>query len=920
MSQFWNLKHHTPQRPGPADKAQDQGPPGGFDLKEKESEPTFEVDFSVIGNSLGEFCNKNPVSSPTQTTSTNTEQSLAYLEVGQPGNFEVKQHDLSYRLETQREQEQVHDSPQASLVMLDEPMPEMMSGHPALQDLFVSEVLKGSNVLAGSTAVDSFDANSKAQSQENSLNTNGETQAALSNGVTRIASNPSENIVDGKAISGEKTQILPEIVALQKITSQTTAAPPEKTLKVEENVTLSETRVESKQKAGQVQIEPNLETSTIKVKPVIPQSFLMAQSQAPDFVRLKNRNRDVRMILPFFVVAFVIFASGLLIQLKRQGVIPQFDFKEMSLQKFIALIDHGFKFENPDDTQSLKTFLPTNSKALSAKKIAKDVKKIAAKKSTQADRKKPAESKSQEFELENRLELSQVLTRPVSRYSESNKILLPLIDVNMALDRVQPRRVLVLLRNLPSSFAVNDSFENTALRELTARYYMQVGAYQKALVLFRQACPDPGESSDVEVCLHAARSLAVMESFSEAGKIISALIPRIDGPKSQWLEWLKILKASVNLAEPSLESLLRFTDELTDKGPFLTTEWNLQLSALFARVFLNIPDSMRNDYLKRVTESRKKLIETRLAPEKYGQDIGSYMFPAFLNLMFRYHDFLPLDLVGDEPDVDSELSLSAWVFNVVSLSKPSESRETRARLAPLFAGQGFSILGRLIEGQLAAQAGDYMGAQSLIVEQIGSSVGSKDSNSAEQKLSYQTMRVIAATQQTRLMPFLFVEWLFLGVKVSAGLNDKESLKTYLVALEDARRRFPELSRDFQYWLMVARANRVLGQLSSLEAAISMATPLVMTRNDLGFIGADKVWLLMKLGKKDEARTLMKQLLRDVPYHARLLEVGAEFSVPWGENPNYYLRLETDIPQKFASRGRDNVLLSLFTLRKLLGNF
>ncbi|NBW81736.1 hypothetical protein EBR21_08275 [bacterium] len=170
------------------------------------------------------------------------------------------------------------------------------------------------------------------------------------------------------------------------------------------------------------------------------------------------------------------------------------------------------------------------------------------------------------------------------------------------------------------------------------------------------------------------------------------------------------------------------------------------------------------------------------------------------------------------------------------------------------------------------------------------------------------------------MPFLFVEWLFLGVKVSAGLNDKESLKTYLVALEDARRRFPELSKEIQYWFMISRANRVLGYIDGVDKAVAEASKLVATANDFGFVAADRVWMMMKRGQKAEAKAMMRRLLVEIPHHARLLELAAEFSAPWGEEPSAYLRLEAEIPQKFQTRGRDSVLLSFFTMRKLLSNF
>jgi predicted protein tyrosine phosphatase len=308
-----------------------------------------------------------------------------------------------------------------------------------------------------------------------------------------------------------------------------------------------------------------------------------------------------------------------------------------------------------------------------------------------------------------------------------------------------------------------------------------------------------------------------------------------------------------------------------------------------------------------------------MAPEKYGQDVGSYMMPAFLNMMLRHHELPQLSVVGDEPSVDSELSLTSWIFNVISIARANEPRETRARLAPLFAERGFSALARLVEGQLSAQAGDYIGAHAMILEQIGP-VLSQVSSSANTGQIEQVNEFISSTQRLRTMPFLFVEWLFLGVKVSAGLNDKDSLRTYIVALDNARRRYPELSQEFQYWVILGRAHRVLGQVDKVEKAAAQAEKLAETAHDRGFIAAEQVWVMMQRSERQKAKVLMKQKLREIPHHARLLEVAAEFSSAWNEEPSIYLKLEAEIPQRYQTRGRDSVLLSFFTVRKLLSYF
>ncbi|NBW83488.1 hypothetical protein EBR21_17205, partial [bacterium] len=326
------------------------------------------------------------------------------------------------------------------------------------------------------------------------------------------------------------------------------------------------------------------------------------------------------------------------------------------------------------------------------------------------------DSESGESGKNDEIELEHILTRPVSRYSEGNKPLVPLMEIAAALDRVQPRRVLTLMRNLPSGYATTDPVQKVALRELTARYYMQVGAYQKALILFRQVCSDPAKMSDIEVCLHAARAATVVGFNDDAKEIASGLQVRLVGQNNQWREWIRLIENSLGLANPSVEAFVKFVDDLADKGPFLTSEWNIQLAALFARSFLLAPESVRIEVLKSIVGPRKKNLEVRLAPDKYGQDIGSYMMPAFINLMLRHYEIPQLNIMGEEPDTDSELSMVSWVFNVIAQAKSNEPRETRARLAPLFAERGFSALARLIEGQLAAQAGDFVGAHSMIME------------------------------------------------------------------------------------------------------------------------------------------------------------------------------------------------------------
>jgi hypothetical protein len=183
-----------------------------------------------------------------------------------------------------------------------------------------------------------------------------------------------------------------------------------------------------------------------------------------------------------------------------------------------------------------------------------------------------------------------------------------------------------------------------------------------------------------------------------------------------------------------------------------------------------------------------------------------------LNILLRHHELPSLLIQSEEPETDSEFSLTAWMFNVIAQSKMNEPRQTRARLAPLFAERSFAPLARIIEGHLAAQAGDFLGANSLIAEQIGIAPDKKEFTSELALKNAQTKQFLMATQRLKELPFLYVEWLFLGVKVASGLSDKDTMKSMVFALDDVRRRFPELSNEFQYWSMLTRGQRLLGNM------------------------------------------------------------------------------------------------------------
>jgi hypothetical protein len=423
------------------------------------------------------------------------------------------------------------------------------------------------------------------------------------------------------------------------------------------------------------------------------------------------------------------------------------------------------------------------------------------------------------------------------------------------------------------------------------------------------------------MCLHAVRGFVVTGQYEEAEMLSDLLKIRAKKERSIWLEWIKVLEAAQALAQPSTENFINFIDEFAEKAPYLTTEWNLQLSTFFARKFVTLSGAKQLEILKQLDKRRRKTIEIRFAPLKYGPDIGSYMFPSILNLYLRFFEQSELQIEGEDPETDSQASLVSWTFFVVSQSSPNELRQTRARLAPLFAERAFAPLARVIEANLAAQAGDYLGASALMSEQVSLQPALQvvlESREAREKNA--AINFLKATQRFEQMPFLFVEWLYLGVKVAAGLNDLNFMSSVLTALEGVSKRFPEVQSDFQYWNILARGYKALGKVADLRNAVKKAEGIASTKHELGFVTGYKIWLLMKSRKVQQARTLMREGLRLYPHHARLLEFGAEFASQWGEDPSYYLGLESDIPRQFQNRGRDRTLLSFFTVMKLLNKF
>jgi hypothetical protein len=619
--------------------------------------------------------------------------------------------------------------------------------------------------------------------------------------------------------------------------------------------------------------------------------------------------RDVRLALMLFVFSLVFMAS---LYAFRQFAGP------MSIKDAL----HGmFK----DSSQSIPPPAagsdPANEKSAGAKRQAE--KKTTGKKGKQALTAVTLDA-DDDFDSESTVkkgasESEYILSRPVSRFMSKNSGLYPLAEISTALDRNHPRKAVNLLRQLSPQFGSKSSNEKNALREIMVRYYLQVGSYSKSVLLAKQVCADPAKASDVESCLHAARAFLMTGDYEELKETLQALNVRMVQEKTPWYEWSKLLETASALEKPTSENLLRFSEEYIEKSPYLTIEWNLQLSVYFARVLLSASDQVRYEFLKSLSGSRKKNFEVKLAPDQYSAESLTSLFPSLLNILLRHYELGPLNVQRDQTESNSDSGLVAWMFSVISQSKVSEPLETRARLAPLFAEKNFSPLARLIEGNLAVQAGDYVGASNMIVEQIGMTsdpAPTANSAAAKNRISEQFLKI---TERLEDMPFLYVEWLFLGVKVASGLVDVDSMKNFVLALQDARRRFPELQNEFQYWQMMAVGQKLLGQTADFENTLRETQRLMSSPDEKGYVAADQVWLMMKKGMKLEGRALFKQALKNFPYHVKLLEVGSQFAVQWNEDPMKYMKLEVDVPSKFVERGRDKKLLSFFTMLKLLNH-
>ncbi|NBO38975.1 hypothetical protein EBU99_10375 [bacterium] len=946
MTSVWNRSQQAWNLPDAPDKGDDAKQNiAALDLASAENSaaPTFDVDFTPREGQPSEYVPGSTSESGFVMQQPAAEDDSQSLEIGQPGDFLSQMHDHAVRLQQNFPQSSEPQKQEATFVMVDEPMPEAFSSNAAVQDMFVAEVLKGAQALSSANsgsfgqtfeltrAAGVFDSDKKINGPETSTSLTANqsdsplptlvesavstlpsaapsaplppasppllarptTEAVPAPSAPKPASIPKQDA--DKASPADKSKAGSEDKSKAGSAAKPSAAAKEKTTAASKDKAPA-----GDKKAGAAQKAADAKQTKTNMLPAQDKN-LEKKSFIPAVV--KGASKEARMVMAVFVLAMFVWAAALFKQMTRTQVTSQMssEIAQKSAEPK-ASIEKKARVKNPE----------TKAPAKADPKLAIE----------NTNRKVPGESNSfdDDFADDEIVLADHILTRPTSRYAEANSPLALLADISLALDRVEPRKVVVLLKSMPQNFGSAGMSEKNAIRDLTGRYYLQVAAYPKAIILFRQACSDPGKTSDLEICLNAARAYLLAGFQEEANEVVNSLNTRLIGQKSQWREWIKILDAGKELFKPTSENLTRFTDEMIDKGPFLTSEWNLQMSIHFARMFMTASEPIKLEFLKSVTGVRKKSLEVRLAPGQYGPDIGSYMFPSFLNIMLRNYELPQLIVQSDDPETDSEISLTAWMFNVVAQAKPNEPRETRARLAPLFAERSFSPLARLIEGHLAAQAGDFLGAHAMIIEQIGQRLSERELAAERNKAAATTRQFLTATQRLQDFPFLYVEWLYLAVKVASGLGDKENMESYSMALEDVRRRYPELVNEYQYWSILGRAKRLLGDVAGVAAAAKEAGRLATTHNELGFVAADRVWLLMKKGQRVEARTLLRQSNRDIPHHSRLLEIGVEFAAQWGEDPSTYLRMEAEIPKKFENRGRDSVLLSPFTLRKLLNHF
>jgi len=971
---MWNKNNQAWRLPDPPDKGVGQpgaGASNGSASPQDSQDASFELDFSEAPASdpsapraTPGAPENHPIPDSTQVSQQSTRQpdtsaeqfdgvfELPALEVGNPGDFRSQQYDHGVSLSDSAAQESALVAPVAvpegldALVMVDEPLPESMGGgSAAVQDMFVAEVLKGAQVAAssadlqpalGETVV--YGASSDADKTIILPETKTEIELAAAQRTEAFPNPPSNTGLEATIATAVRPLAVqsqieqpesPRVSDLLAQGSATIAKPePKKATNNSETTkvgTSEKTKVGGTAKAQDAAAKDKPAGGGKKASPAAkaaqgepkgggaeqPQSQVASPTNTnPARLSFRQLPKDARIVLGTLVASVVIGVT--LVGLKQFGRVTE---KNITAAESVAP-------KQPDNITPSATSSAANTKSAKALQSADEDKEMEAAEAEAADEldRKDADAPAPKSAEEKKSETYFALTRPTSRYAMDVKALTPLFDASIALDRVQPRRVQNLLRQLPETYAATDPIEKNAIREITARYYLQVGALSKATILFSQACSDPAKTSDVEICLHAARGMLLSGNTQELRETIDLLRPRLTEKLAEWREWVNLLEISNQLSNPTLESFTQFTDEMIDKGPFMTSEWNLQLSGHFAKILMSVPHKLRIEYLKTLTGNRKKTFEMRLAPGQFGIDIGSYMLPSLLNLLLRYYELPVLMVQGEEPETDSEFSLMAWVFHVIAQANMNEPRQTRARLAPLFGEKSFSPLARIIEGHLAAQAGDYQGAAAMISEQIGLVFENVDPKAEELNKEIQGKRFLYATQRLREFPFLYVEWLFLGVKVASGLNDKELMKTVVLALEDARKRFPELKQEIQYWIMLGRGYRLLGYVAGVEASSKVTEQLASTPHEMGFVMADRIWVLMQKRKIAEARALMLKSLREIAYHSRLLELGAEFAAQWSEDPSSYLKLEQDIPKRYENRGRDRVLLSFFTIRKLLSNY
>lgn len=958
----YNLKWRLPDQPANGDGPHDEISNAQDDASEKKkNEENFSFELTRLKPSMNP---KVQVNKQPEQSEDSQPESLPSLQVGKPGDFSSQSHDHGVRL-PEGEPSPGTATKSGHIVMVDDPMPEIGgNGGAAVQEMFVAEVLKGvagfgTRVHPSNGVQESDDDGQSSENSEQSLATSEKlfTNTMAIEPTIFLHTQPESPLVSELAVS--KNSDL-EVHSGQATDSQiynqksydsegypsgfdqgSLNSSEEYESRSQGSVPIGDAtraallaRVMVAGANGKSALSPFEADGRVRKKEQLFKggpgfSAFDTTSDENSSTGVKRSKGDgkfsvgVRVALGLFVLS-IIFSASLIFFKNFDFFSDGGEIQPPEVEKPLAI-----RNKNPPPSKVKKDALKSPKKNLQVGGLtAKSNENTPIKNEnskTVYEKQKKTVAVSENLELTEALPKSsenreQKLTgKPISRFNLSNSEFGPMIEISVALDRVQPRKALNLLKNLSDDSLARDKLARSALRELTARYYLQVGAFSKALTLFRQVCTDPGQSSEVESCVHAARAFLLTNNVDEYKDITEALSARLIGQNSTWTPWIKLLEVVALLSEKNVDSFLQFTDQMTEMAPFMTSEWSAQISAFFAQRLVTAENDVQVAFLRSLNGVRRKSLEMKLTPTFDNLDSGSQMMASVINILLRHYDLTPLNLKIEEVETDSSSSLTSWILSILAHAQLNDQRQTRARLSPLFGVRAYAPLARVIEGHLAVQAGDFVGASAMIDEQIGQPfVNGQGKNISKDQFSNSKHNgFLASIDGFKDFPFLYVEWLYLGIKVAAGLNDKAMMRPLIYALAGSRQRFVELGRDFQYWSLLARGYRVLGMVSAVDEATKEAEKLSFTLHEKGFVSADKVWLLMKRGKRSEARALMRESLRNYPHHIRLLELGAEYAAQWSEDPLSYLKLEAEIPKRFESRGRDRALLSFFTISKLL---